>query len=190
MSNQSFSETLIVGQSDGSPLSNTLTATSIIPVAAKLLIPANSWFIGRALRVRATGRISTVVTTPGTFTFTLQLGPTSTIVAATSGGLGLNIIAQTNQTWDLEWLLTCRAIGNAALTTLMHTGKWTSRASLLAPATTTAGVGTTLFPETAPVVGTGFDATVNNTLDMFGAWSVASASNSITVHQYTVEALN
>lgn len=193
MSKQGFVETPLTQQADSTALTNTTTATSILTTPARLLIPANSWEIGKTYRVRAAGRISTLVTAPGTLTLDLRVGPSipATIVAATTGALALNVVAQTNATWDLEWLLTCRAIGNAALTTLMHVAKWTSRASLNAPAVgTTTGVGVVLAPDTAPAVGTGFDATVNNYIDLFGTWSVANAANSILTHLFAVESLN
>lgn len=189
MSNQGFVEAPITAQSDGTALTNTITATSILPVASKLLIPANSWFIGRAMRVRAAGRISTVVTTPGTLTLDLRVTDSAavTVIAATSGAITLNTVAQTNAAWDLEWLLTCRAIGNAALTTLMHQGKFTSVAANTLNA---APVAVAMLPATAPAVGTGFNATLNNSLDLFATWSVANAANSIQVHQFAVEMLN
>lgn len=189
----SFQECLITSQGDGATLSNSTTATSIIPTAARFTLPANFfWVPGKMLRVKASGRIGTVVTTPGNITFAVNLGTiASPITAWTSGTTALNTVAQTNATWDLEVNLTCRAIGNGTSANLIGVGKWISRASLNAPAVgTTTGVGTVLLPDTAPAVGTGFDSTTTNVVDLFATFSIANASNTITCHQFSLESLN
>lgn len=49
---------LISAQVDGAALSNTTTATSLLPAQAKLTLPANTLqYIGQIFRVRASGRI-------------------------------------------------------------------------------------------------------------------------------------
>lgn len=187
MSFTSWVETYVASQVDGTALSNSTSATSIIPAAAKITFPPNFWLIGRSIRVRAMGRISTVVTTPGTMTFELKLGST---VVFSSGALALNIVAKTNVTWELEVVLTCRAIGSGTSTTLIGIGKWVSEAVIGSPLPSAGGSGVLLLPASAPAVGTGVDSTATQQLDLFGTWSVASASNSIQVHQYTVESMN
>jgi hypothetical protein len=49
---------------------------------------------------------------------------------------------------------------------------------------------TTMLPLTAPAVGTGFDSTVMNVVDLFATWGTSSASNSIQTHMYSLESLN
>jgi hypothetical protein len=191
MPSQSWVQTLISAQADGTALANSTTATTILPQSAHYTIPSNFFAIGSVLRVRAWGRISTVVTTPGNITFSFMLGPTSNIAAFSSGATALNVAAQTNATWFLEMMLTCRAIGNSTNANLMGSAQWISRAALNAPAVgTTTGVGSVLLPDTAPAVGTGFDSTVANVADLFATFSVANASNSIQCHQYTLESMN
>lgn len=193
MSLQAWQETLITAQIDGTALANSTTATSIIPPAARFTLPSNYFSaIGKQLRIRASGRMGTVVTTPGNITFDVRLGTVATPIIVWNGAASaLNIVAQTNATWELEVLLTCRAIGAATTANLIGIGKWISRASLNAPAVgTTTGVGAVLLPDTAPAVGTGFDSTITNVLDLFATWSIANASNTITLHQYTAESMN
>jgi len=190
MSTLGYAQCLIASQVDSTALTNTTTATSILPAAARFSLPANFFYIGKQLLMKASGRISTVVTTPGNITFDLRLGPTSNIAAFTSGTSALNVTAQTNTTWDLEILYTCRAIGASTSANGLGVAKWISRASLNAPATTTLGVGTVLMPDTAPAVGTGFDSTVVNIADLFATFSVANASNSILTHQYSLWDVN
>lgn len=192
MSTLGYAQCLVSSQVDSTALSNSTTATSIIPAAARFAIPANFFYIGKQLLVKASGRIGTVVTTPGNITFDFRLGVQGTpIVVFNGGATALNVTAQTNATWDLEMLLTCRAIGASTSANIIGTGKWISRASLNAPAVgTTTGVGTVLLPDTAPAVGTGFDSTVVNMADLFATFSIANASNTITTHEYSLWDVN
>lgn len=180
-----YNNTLITAQVDGTALSNSAVATSIIPPAARLAIPANYFFIGKTLIIEATGRMSTVVTTPGTLALTVNLGASGTTNVFAPAAMALNVVAQTNATWWARMKLTCRAIGTSA--NLMGVGRFISRALLNAPAAgTTLGVGEALLPDTAPVVGGNFDSTVTNILDFFATFSIANASNSIQLHEYSV----
>lgn len=177
MSLNSWNQSLITQQIDGTALSNSTTATSILPGAAKFTLPANVLQIGTKLILRASGRISTVITTPGNLTLDLRFG---SVVVWNGGASALNIVAQTNASWDLEVNLICRAIGASTTANLIGLGKFTTRASLNAPAAaTTTGVGVVLLPDTAPGVGTGFDSTAAQIIDLFATFSVANASNSI-----------
>lgn len=184
-------ETLWVMPADGPALSNSTTAASLIGAttnAKYTLAPNLLQFLGRRLQVKASGRISTVVTTPGNLTLDLRFG---SVIIATSQAMALNVTAQTNATWDLEWDLTLRAVGAGTSANFMHTAKWISRASLNAPAVgTTTGVGVVLIPDTAPAVGTGFDSSASQVFDIFATFSVANASNSITLHQASLDLLN
>lgn len=178
---------------DGPALTNTVTATSLLGTTAnqRLTLPpgfvppngVSTWF-----RFKAAGRVSTVITTPGNLTLDIRFGA---VIVATSQAMALNIVAQTNATWKLEWDLLIRSVGQGTAATIMHIGSWISRASLNAPAAaTTTGVGTVLIPDTAPAVGTGFSTETSQVLDFFGTFSVANAANSITCHFASFESLN
>jgi hypothetical protein len=65
-----------------------------------------------------------------------------------------------------------------------------SEAVIGSPLPTVGGIGELLIPVGAPTVGTGFDSTAAQTVDLFGTWSVANAANSIQVHQYMLESVN
>jgi hypothetical protein len=191
MSLSAWQETFVAAQVDGAAIANTTTATSLIGGTgtgashAKITLPANYFQIGRALRITATGRVSTLVTTPGTLTLDVRLGA---VIAANGGAMTLSTTAKTNVTWELVWLLTCRAIGSGTTANLMHTGRWTSEA---AGATTVAGEAKSIMlPQSAPAVGTGFDSTAAQTVDIFATWQTANAANTIQLHQYTLESLN
>ena len=174
---------LINSQGDGSALTNSTTPTSILPAQAKYTVPSGFLkSIGDQLLVKASGRISTVVTTPGTLTLDLRLG---SVIIANGGAMTLSTSAKTNVAWSLEWLLTLRAVGASA--NFMHQGTWWSEA---AGATTVAGEAKAIkLPQSAPAVGTSFDSTAAAVFDLFATWSVANASNSIQCHQFSLLSL-
>jgi hypothetical protein len=181
---QTWMETIAAGTTDSVAVANTVTETTIAPVNAKIVLPSNYFDrSGASLRLLAGGRISTVVTSPGTLTFKVKLGATA---AATFTTGTLNTTAQTNAVWWLEWYLTARTNGSA--TSFMHIAQLMSAA--LANAATNPPIPTAVYPTTAPAVGATFDGTVANTLDVTAQWSVANAANSIQTHMLMVQSLN
>lgn len=191
MTINSYSECLVSAQGDGTAVTNT-TPASLLPTAARVLIPGRQWSIGKRLRVHAMGRISNIVTTPGTLTLDLRMGPTlpAAIVVANGGAMALNIVAKTNVPWWLEWDLTLRAVGSGTSANFMHQGLWCSESVIGSPAPAAGGVGQHMLPNAAPAVGTGFDSTANNYLDLFATWSINNAGNTLQLHQLSVSLLN
>jgi hypothetical protein len=185
MSLQRWNELIASAPSDGSALASSAALTSIVPVTAKPIIRANDISVGKVLRVTAAGRISNIVTAPGNITFQLSLGG---INIASSGALNLNVVAKTNVSWFLTWLLTCRQIGAAA--NLMHQGFWQSESVIGSPVNSAGGNGSLNFPVSAPAVGGNFDSTVDNALDLLAQFSVNNAGNSIQLHQFGAELVN
>jgi len=181
MSLQSWSETLISAQVDGTALASSASATSILPAAAKYTLPANFFSVGKVLRVTAQGRISNTATP--TITLDIRLGA----VIVFNGGTVATVSTLTNKTWQFEALLTCRAIGASTTANLFGSGKLTSS---IVVGSTGGNANTAMLPDNTPVVGTGFDSTVSNQVDLFATWSASSASNTITLHSYVLEALN
>lgn len=159
-------------------------AASMLPTYVPTTLPAGYWQIGRIWRLRASGRISCAVTTPGTARFDLRLGG---IVVFDSLAMPLNIIAKVNVQWDLDVLLTCRAVGSGTLANLMGLGRWNSEASINTPLPSVGpGPGGQMIPyNTAPVVGAGFNSQSALTLDMFFTQTVATGSQ--TCHQMVLE---
>jgi len=194
MSKQGWEETLITSQGDGTGPSNTTTATSILPAAARYTLPANYFSEpGKQIRVRVAGRQSGAASANnGNITFDVRFGTVaSPIVVFNGGATAQNATATTNQTFIFWADLVCRAIGSGTSANMMGIGQWTSRTSLNAPAVgTTTGVGTVNLPDTAPAVGTGFDSTITNVVDVFVTYSIANSGSSITTHQYSLESLN
>ena len=188
MSLNSWVETLNAQQIDGTALTASTTATSIIAPQSRFTVPANYFsFIGKTMRVHAAGRVSTVVTTPGTLSLDLRWGAST--LQFTGGAMSLNIVAKTSVAWTFDCYLTARSIGNGTLATLIGIGEFKSEAVIGSPLPTVGGSGILLLPTATPVVGTGFDSTVSNVMDMFGTWSISNA-NSIQTHIFTFEAMN
>lgn len=185
-----YAETLIASQVDSTALTASTTPTSILPAAARYTLPPNFFAApGKQLLLCAMGRVSNIVTTPGTLTLDVRMGPTSNIVVFNGGAMALNIVAKTNVTWFLEILLTCRAIGNSTNANLMGYGQWCSESVIGSPLPSAGGSGQLNLPASAPAVGTGFDSTVAMVVDVFGTWSLNNA-NSIQTHQYSLISLN
>lgn len=175
-----YAASLISAQADGTALTNSTAATSILVGQAKWNMPAGFFKrAGDGLLIKAAGRISTLATTPGTLTLDLRIG---SVVVANGGTMVLSTTAKTNVSWSLEWLLTARTVGSGTSATLMHQGTFLSEA---AGATTIAGEAKDIMlPQSAPAVGTGFDSTSSAYLDLFATWQTASTSNSIQCHQF------
>jgi hypothetical protein len=187
MSLQTWQETLVAGSTDGPPLT-AAAAASCIPTPSRIILPNNYFSIGKILKVVLHGRISCVVTTPGTARFDIRMGPSGTIVVYDTGALNLNVVAKTNVPFWLEVMLTCRAVGAGTASNFMGVGLFQSEAVVGSAANTAGGNGSLLCPVGAPAVGTGFDNTAANALDVFFTQTVATGS--MTVHGYRVDALN
>ena len=169
---------------DGAALTNTTTATSIMPTSAVATIPAGALQVGSTIKLSIRGRISTVTAAPGTLTLDVRFG---SVVVFNGGAMTLNVTAQTNATFELDALLTVRALGSSTSANALGTARFNSRAVVGAAAAGTGGGGVLLLPDTAPVVGTGFDSTAAQAVTVFATWSIANAANSIQVHQAVVE---
>lgn len=177
---QTFHETIITSQVDGAAIT-AAAATSMLPAASKFVLPANFWAIGRKMRVRAWGRVSTVVTTPGTMRFDVRFGST---VIFDSLAIALSVAdAYTNQPWFFEADLTCRAIGTSA--NLFGGARLDSNNIVGVTATPPKSSGVAMLPwNTAPAVGANFDSTATQIIDFFFTQTVATGS--ATCHQFEV----
>lgn len=173
--------------SDGAALADSTTRTSILHSTGKLVIPANKLHVGKHLRVRAFGKMSNVVTTPGTLTLDLDMldSATTHVIVATSQAIALNTTAKSNVTWMLEWILRCTAVGSGTTAKFMHAGHFRSE-SVLGGAAGVMATGVNI-PASTPAVGTGFDSTLSNTLDLFATFSVNTSGTNITCNDFSVE---
>jgi hypothetical protein len=184
---QDWQQVLVSQQADGTALTASVTETSILHASGKYILGGGvARYVGQAWRLRAMGRISNVVTSPGTLTFRVKFG---SVAVASSGALALNIVAKTNVTWILDWDLLLRTVGSGTAATFMHSGAWQSESVIGSPAAGAGGASSHIIPASAPAVGTGFDSTIDNIIDLTAQWGTNNA-NSIQCHTYKLESLN
>lgn len=184
MSSNSWWQTLITAQVDGPALTAAAAATCL-PGAAGFTFPASLLKIGDEFRVTASGRISCVVTTPGTARFDVRFG---SAVVFDGLAMNLNTTAQVNVPWWLDVKLTCRSIGSGTSATMFGQGVFASPAIVGAAVITAGGSTQFVLPNsTAPAVGSGFDSTVSNAISLFFTQTVATGS--LTLHTYNLSYL-
>ena len=174
--------TLISSQVSGAAVT-AAAATSLLPAAAKKTLPANFFDVpGKTLRIRATGRISSLITTPGTARFDVRLG--GTVVFDGLAILLDTVAAHANVGWVLDITLTCQIIGAAAQ--LFGQAEWKCEDILGTPAAAPKGVLTAILPwNAAPGLGGAFDSTIAQQLDLFFTQTVATGS--CTCHQFIAD---
>jgi hypothetical protein len=182
--NQSWNQVLIAAKVAGGGPSNTVTETSVLPAASKFTLPANLIVLGTILRITLIGQLSNVVTTPGTFTFAIKFGATAVF---STGAMTCSTTAHTSLPHWLDIFLTCRAEGTSA--NFMGQSKAAGIMCLLSGADLTTH-GTLLGPATAPAVGSNFDSTATQQMDLTLTTSVATSGTNYVGQQYMVESLN
>jgi len=185
-----YMETLITAGTDGTALT-AAARNSALPAAAIVTLPPNFFdFIGKQVLLKASGKVSVVITTPGTLRFDvnfLDSAAANAIVSDTGAILG-NIVAKTDTPFYLELLLTCRAIGTSA--NIMTGGYLFTAATILTAAIATGpGPGGSLYPwNAAPVVGANFNSTLAQQVDLRFTQTVATGS--LTLQQYSLIRMN
>lgn len=178
---------LAVGTADGPTLTAAAAATCL-PITAAFTFPPNAIGVGTVLRVKAMGRCSQVITTPGTFRLDVRLGG---LVILDSGPLAMETsVARTTEPWWAEAMIVCRAVGIVG--TASFFGFWNiSYSGLVGGVLGSAGDVSTLIsagasgPDAAPAATTLANTTISNTLDLFFTQTVATGS--LTVHNYVLE---
>jgi hypothetical protein len=191
-----YSDILVSQYENGAAITASTTETRLQAATARCSLGPNYFDQnGKTLEIKLRGRITTVVTTPGTLTLRLKFGSTVTtgtgavtggVSVWDSGAIALNIVAKTNVTFGLDLLVASQVLGDGALAKLMGIGQITSEALVGA----TAGQPLDFWlPSSAPAQGTGFDANASQTLDLSAQWSISNA-DSIQSHLYVVKALN
>lgn len=185
MSRQFWCETVFAGVNSGTAVANTTTETIIFP---NVTIPANYMQDGRCLRLRVFGQYSTTGTP--TLIFSVRWGGVAgtllckTAACTTPSGV-------TAAMFDLDVLLQTRSNGSSG--TIMANGVarvFAAVAGTVASATgeglvTPMSNGGVVTPAAATV-----DLTNDTALSVTATWSAASASNTLTGLNYTIEALN
>jgi hypothetical protein len=177
MSRQYWMEAIAWATADGTAVHTTTTEAILFP---NVTIPANYMQDGRALRIRAFGKLSTTATP--TMTWALRWGGVSgTLLATTEAITQGSGVANVN--WALEAMIQTRT--NGATGTLLVMGEMQVHTSATAVLANVFGVSG--FDAPAAVT---CDLTTDQALSLTGDWSASSASNTITGMIYTLESLN
>src|SRR4051812_24397558 len=96
-------------QAAGPNLTASTTRTTLLPTATKQTLPTQFFDRpGKKIRAFVAGRISNIVTTPGTLTLDMTL---SAVQIWNSGAIQLSAIAHTTLPFWLDIEMTLRAIG-------------------------------------------------------------------------------
>lgn len=186
MSKQSWRENLWASQADGPSLSNTTTETTLLNSQDKFTLPTGFWdSVGKVVKVSGMGRLSNLVTTPGTLTFKLYHGATA---VWTGGAMQLSTTAHTTLPFWFELFLTSRAIGASA--NVIGVMKVFGQPLNVSGADPTTSHSFVMTPNVTPVVGTNFDSSVTQQVDFKATFSIANAANLIQLHQFFFEAVN
>ena len=139
--------------------------------------------VGKKLRIRAFGRITTGAT-PGNITLAVLYG-----TGADANGVSLGASAavaltasQTNLSWEAEIYVHCRSIGSAG--TLFATGRFLFNNAVIAST-----LQPVLLPASAPVVSGSVDLTAS-LIPSLQALRSGSTAETMQIHDLEVSALN
>src|SRR5258706_3803930 len=159
-----YPELLVEAQSAGGAIT-AAARTSMLPShAKKTLDPGFVKRLGQSFTIKASGVITSLITTPGTARFDVDFG--GTIVFDGLAVLLDTVAAHTAVNWDLEITITTRTVGSAA--NFIGRGKWTCEDILGDPAGAPQGSLTDSLPwNSTMAAGNNFDATASKTVDLF-----------------------
>ena len=163
------------------------SATAVVDVSDQVPnLSAGFFYPGKKMKIRFVAGISNRVTGPDTFTIEVKVGA---VVAFTTGVITLTTTVHTTiPLWgDID--LTCDTAGSGTLAKLRGqarlSGQMIQQGGTAAADSTTLS-NTILMPNAAPVLGTGFDSSIVNTLDFWVAQSFSGAGNGFQLWEYEV----
>lgn len=119
--------------------------------AARTMLPANFWYVGKVVDLFAFGK-ATTDGTAGNYVFELGYGSGDAPTPLVAGPTVAGTVSQTNVTWSAWAFVECRSIG--ATGTLRMWGQWEPAVALLAST-----LQPYVFPASAPA-----DVTVDTTV--------------------------
>jgi hypothetical protein len=187
MSRQYWMELIAWATASGTAVANTVTETIIFP---NITVPANYLQDGRNLRIRATGQHSTLGSGTVTLLFSVRWGGVTGVVICKSAAM-TQLISLTAAYWDLDVVIGTRT--NGAAGTVMGNGLarvFGATAPTIGSATGAPAVGPmTAGGQITPAVAT-LDLTADTALSLTVTHGAASASNTLTGLQYTLESMN
>lgn len=180
-------ENVVTAVSDG-PLLSAANRGSAVPTHARAVLPNNFFYVGRRIRFTVSGRITCVVTTPGTARWDICMGSAGTTVVFDTGAINLNVVGKIAFAWQLYVELTCVSVGASTGTTFWPNAWAASEAFVGAPTAATGGNTFLNLPVGTPAAGAGMDNTAASAIDLFYTQTVGTGSQ--TVHNYSVDVSN
>ena len=165
---------------DSAALTLSTANQALLPLGNLPVLGSNYWWAGKLVRIRMFGRITSASSTPGTVTFSLLWGSGASNVGTplVSSAAIVLVAAQTNLSFEMELYVRCRAIGSSGL--LLATGKIIFNSAVVATFVQ-------MMPASAAAPVT-VDLTAANVLSPQVLSSVAT--DSITIHEFSLEAMN
>jgi hypothetical protein len=174
----------------GSLLNTYTTAKRVInDQAVKRDLYAGFWCVGRMVEVKVRGVLSNIVTTPGTVQFLLKLGTeASPITVYDSGAIQLNATAHTTLPFWLDVLARVDSEGSGTNAKLFAHGRVGGIMFTKTAGQTDSAQGDQVIavPQTAPVLGAGFDSTIVTQMDFWAGFSISNAGNGIRIDQFAL----
>lgn len=156
-------------------VANTVTETAISGTGiGSLTLPANQLKVGKNLRVRAWGVLSSKAAAAGNLTIKIKLGST-VILSTTAIALTTSL---SNNLWQLDSDMTCRAVGGSG--TIMAQGVFRT-------VNTLADIAEGMSNGTSTIT---VDTTGTLALSVTAQFSVNDVANTISCTNLTVEELN
>jgi len=168
---------LAVQSRDGTTLTNTVTATSLLDASGKAALAGGALQVGSKLKWKLRGNMGVGASGAGTMTFDLRYGGT---VISNLGAMNLRTSSCAASHFELEIDAICRINSTAAA--FECSAKFTGIQALGGTlASTMPALGQ--LPVAGPSTGSNaVDVSAGGTIDVFGTWSVATSGNTITVN--------
>jgi len=165
---------------DAAAITIIATNVALVPLANLPILGSNYFsYIGKAVRIRMFGRITTVAT-PGTITMNFLWGSGANANGTNIGASAAftPVASQTNLSWWAEIVVRCRALGASG--SLLTTGILKFNESVV--------VTTQLIPASAPAPVT-VDLTAANVISP-QVLATTAVTNTMQVHDFNFESLN
>ncbi len=178
---QTWRQTLYTTIADGTAV----TAAAETILVPDYTLPAGYLYPGSLLKYTLFGRMSSVITTPGTFTWRLRWGGAGGVSLAASGAIAPDsTAASTNIAWWAEFYVQCRSVGTAG--TAMCWGRCWPGNDVTVSAVTYLNNQALAFPDAAAV------ATIDTTTAKAISPTVQPSltTGSVTCHHALLESLS
>lgn len=165
----------LASMTSSSTVANTATQLSIIGgnIVGSLIIPANSLTLGSSFKINLAGTYDSISDTADYLKIRIRTASGTTIAL-----IGVNPAIMSNNQWSMNVDMTMRSIGGVGAASIMTIGSFVAK---------TSSVDDRLHcDDVYNLLTSGFDTTVDNTLEILASWTIADVGNSITAEVFTL----